>query len=208
MCFLASYDRQPWRPNWLTHLSFNLQNVYFNSNEIEVKEMCLKNWNVWPLLVLSQKGCFCCALCSIDDCSASLLNELFFLLNKRTCVAECCCLVRPCLPSVDSTVVVMSVGLSGISLFYIFLLSLQMRYSLFLYLFPHCWLNTPVPFTGQFYVMMTPPDVIQTGAQRTIAPRTQPYPAWVSALFISHWGKKTVTLIMKDEAHSFFLKHS
>ncbi|XP_076004573.1 upstream stimulatory factor 2 isoform X2 [Genypterus blacodes] len=30
---------------------------------------------------------------------------------------------------------------------------------------------------GQFYVMMTPPDVIQTGAQRTIAPRTQPYPA-------------------------------
>uniref|UniRef100_A0A3B5QIH0 Upstream transcription factor 2, c-fos interacting n=1 Tax=Xiphophorus maculatus TaxID=8083 RepID=A0A3B5QIH0_XIPMA len=30
---------------------------------------------------------------------------------------------------------------------------------------------------GQFYVMMTPPDVIQTGTQRTIAPRTQPYPA-------------------------------
>ncbi|KAF1388263.1 hypothetical protein PFLUV_G00088380 [Perca fluviatilis] len=30
---------------------------------------------------------------------------------------------------------------------------------------------------GQFYVMMTPPDVIQTGTQRTIAPRTQSYPA-------------------------------
>ncbi|XP_030013471.1 upstream stimulatory factor 2 isoform X3 [Sphaeramia orbicularis] len=30
---------------------------------------------------------------------------------------------------------------------------------------------------GQFYVMMSPPDVIQTGTQRTIAPRTQPYPA-------------------------------
>ncbi|XP_028984668.1 upstream stimulatory factor 2 isoform X2 [Betta splendens] len=30
---------------------------------------------------------------------------------------------------------------------------------------------------GQFYVMMTPPDVIQAGTQRTIAPRTQPYPA-------------------------------
>uniref|UniRef100_A0A3B5LR72 BHLH domain-containing protein n=1 Tax=Xiphophorus couchianus TaxID=32473 RepID=A0A3B5LR72_9TELE len=30
---------------------------------------------------------------------------------------------------------------------------------------------------SQFYVMMTPPDVIQTGTQRTIAPRTQPYPA-------------------------------
>ncbi|XP_041844079.1 upstream stimulatory factor 2 isoform X1 [Melanotaenia boesemani] len=29
---------------------------------------------------------------------------------------------------------------------------------------------------GQFYVMMTPPDVIPTGTQRTIAPRTQPYP--------------------------------
>ncbi|KAM9798365.1 upstream stimulatory factor 2 [Neosynchiropus ocellatus] len=28
---------------------------------------------------------------------------------------------------------------------------------------------------GQFYVMMTPPDVIQTGAQRTLAPRTQSY---------------------------------
>ncbi|KAF3839447.1 hypothetical protein F7725_018164 [Dissostichus mawsoni] len=28
-----------------------------------------------------------------------------------------------------------------------------------------------------FYVMMTPPDVIQTGTQRTIAPRTQSYPA-------------------------------
>ncbi|KAM7421326.1 hypothetical protein PAMA_015466 [Pampus argenteus] len=30
---------------------------------------------------------------------------------------------------------------------------------------------------GQFYVMMTPPDVIQTGTQRSIAPRTQSYPA-------------------------------
>ncbi|KAM9309772.1 upstream stimulatory factor 2 isoform 2-T2 [Pholidichthys leucotaenia] len=30
---------------------------------------------------------------------------------------------------------------------------------------------------GQFYVMMTPQDVIQTGTPRTIAPRTQPYPA-------------------------------
>ncbi|CAG03360.1 unnamed protein product, partial [Tetraodon nigroviridis] len=29
---------------------------------------------------------------------------------------------------------------------------------------------------GQFYVMMTPPDVIQAGTPRTIAPRTQPYP--------------------------------
>nr|XP_020445795.1 upstream stimulatory factor 2-like [Monopterus albus]XP_020445796.1 upstream stimulatory factor 2-like [Monopterus albus] len=29
---------------------------------------------------------------------------------------------------------------------------------------------------GQFYVMMTPPDVIQTATARTIAPRTQPYP--------------------------------
>ncbi|XP_077453818.1 upstream stimulatory factor 2 isoform X2 [Stigmatopora argus] len=29
---------------------------------------------------------------------------------------------------------------------------------------------------GQFYVMMTPPDVIQTGAARSIAPRTQPFP--------------------------------
>lgn len=30
---------------------------------------------------------------------------------------------------------------------------------------------------GQFYVMMSPTDVIQTGTPRTIAPRTQPYPA-------------------------------
>ncbi|XP_034553323.1 upstream stimulatory factor 2 isoform X2 [Notolabrus celidotus] len=30
---------------------------------------------------------------------------------------------------------------------------------------------------GQFYVMMTPQDVIQTGTQRTIAPRTQSFPA-------------------------------
>ncbi|XP_010897735.1 upstream stimulatory factor 2 isoform X2 [Esox lucius] len=29
---------------------------------------------------------------------------------------------------------------------------------------------------GQFYVMMTPPDVLQAGTQRTIAPRTHPYP--------------------------------
>ncbi|KAH0631392.1 hypothetical protein JD844_005693 [Phrynosoma platyrhinos] len=28
---------------------------------------------------------------------------------------------------------------------------------------------------GQFYVMMTPPDVLPTGTQRTIAPRTHPY---------------------------------
>ncbi|XP_056597267.1 upstream stimulatory factor 2 isoform X3 [Triplophysa dalaica] len=28
---------------------------------------------------------------------------------------------------------------------------------------------------GQFYVMMSPPDVLQTGTQRTIAPRTQTY---------------------------------
>ncbi|XP_026304534.1 upstream stimulatory factor 2 isoform X3 [Piliocolobus tephrosceles] len=28
---------------------------------------------------------------------------------------------------------------------------------------------------GQFYVMMTPQDVLQTGTQRTIAPRTHPY---------------------------------
>ncbi|XP_020783005.1 upstream stimulatory factor 2 isoform X1 [Boleophthalmus pectinirostris] len=30
---------------------------------------------------------------------------------------------------------------------------------------------------GQFYVMMTPPDIIQAGAQRSLAPRTQPFPA-------------------------------
>ncbi|XP_041091443.1 upstream stimulatory factor 2-like isoform X2 [Polyodon spathula] len=28
---------------------------------------------------------------------------------------------------------------------------------------------------GQFYVMMAPPDVLQSGAQRSIAPRTHPY---------------------------------
>ena len=44
-------------------------------------------------------------------------------------------------------------------------------------LVPLCWLHTPMVPTGQFYVMMTPPDVIQTGAPRSIAPRTQPYPA-------------------------------
>ncbi|XP_057683460.1 upstream stimulatory factor 2 isoform X3 [Corythoichthys intestinalis] len=32
---------------------------------------------------------------------------------------------------------------------------------------------------GQFYVMMTPPDVLQSATQRTIAPRTQTYPAKV-----------------------------
>ncbi|XP_060639835.1 upstream stimulatory factor 2-like isoform X1 [Anolis sagrei] len=31
------------------------------------------------------------------------------------------------------------------------------------------------PEHGQFYVMMTPQDVLQTGTQRTIAPRTHPY---------------------------------
>ncbi|XP_028831376.1 upstream stimulatory factor 2-like [Denticeps clupeoides] len=31
--------------------------------------------------------------------------------------------------------------------------------------------------TGQFYVMMTPPDVMQSGTPRTIAPRTHPYTA-------------------------------
>ncbi|XP_028325680.1 upstream stimulatory factor 2 isoform X3 [Gouania willdenowi] len=40
---------------------------------------------------------------------------------------------------------------------------------------------------GQFYVMMTPPDVIQAGTQRTIAPRTQPYPADESEL-LQHEG--------------------
>ncbi|XP_019724640.1 upstream stimulatory factor 2 isoform X2 [Hippocampus comes] len=30
---------------------------------------------------------------------------------------------------------------------------------------------------GQFYVMMTPPDAIQIGTTRSIAPRTQPFPA-------------------------------
>ncbi|KAM3614110.1 uncharacterized protein V6R79_010361 [Siganus canaliculatus] len=35
----------------------------------------------------------------------------------------------------------------------------------------------PTQAGGQFYVMMTPPDVIQTGTPRTIAPRTQSYPA-------------------------------
>lgn len=45
------------------------------------------------------------------------------------------------------------------------------------------WLAVFLPAvlsTGQFYVMMTPPDVIQSGTPRTIAPRTQAYPAWVS----------------------------
>ncbi|KAM9309771.1 upstream stimulatory factor 2 isoform 1-T1 [Pholidichthys leucotaenia] len=40
---------------------------------------------------------------------------------------------------------------------------------------------------GQFYVMMTPQDVIQTGTPRTIAPRTQPYPADESEL-LQHEG--------------------
>lgn len=34
-------------------------------------------------------------------------------------------------------------------------------------------------YLGQFYVMMTPPDVLQSATQRTIAPRTHTYPAWV-----------------------------
>ncbi|KAM9512440.1 upstream stimulatory factor 2 isoform 8-T21 [Salvelinus alpinus] len=36
--------------------------------------------------------------------------------------------------------------------------------------------SDPAQAGGQFYVMMTPPDVLQTGTQRTIAPRTHPYP--------------------------------
>ncbi|XP_038832677.1 upstream stimulatory factor 2-like isoform X2 [Salvelinus namaycush] len=36
--------------------------------------------------------------------------------------------------------------------------------------------SDPTQAGGQFYVMMTPPDVLQTGTQRTIAPRTHPYP--------------------------------
>nr|XP_008115503.1 PREDICTED: upstream stimulatory factor 2 isoform X2 [Anolis carolinensis] len=35
------------------------------------------------------------------------------------------------------------------------------------------------PEHGQFYVMMTPQDVLQTGTQRTIAPRTHPYSPYV-----------------------------
>ncbi|XP_030637713.1 upstream stimulatory factor 2 isoform X1 [Chanos chanos] len=34
---------------------------------------------------------------------------------------------------------------------------------------------------GQFYVMMTPPDVLPSGTQRTIAPRTHPYTAKMDA---------------------------
>uniref|UniRef100_A0A8C7G2X9 Upstream stimulatory factor 2 n=1 Tax=Oncorhynchus kisutch TaxID=8019 RepID=A0A8C7G2X9_ONCKI len=36
--------------------------------------------------------------------------------------------------------------------------------------------SDPTQAGGQFYVMMTPPDILQTGTQRTIAPRTHPYP--------------------------------
>uniref|UniRef100_A0A3B4AKS9 Upstream stimulatory factor 2 n=1 Tax=Periophthalmus magnuspinnatus TaxID=409849 RepID=A0A3B4AKS9_9GOBI len=42
---------------------------------------------------------------------------------------------------------------------------------------------------GQFYVMMTPSDVIQAGAQRSLAPRTQQYPA-VKNAFISFLCRK------------------
>lgn len=38
---------------------------------------------------------------------------------------------------------------------------------------------TPAFPAGQFYVMMTPQDVLQTGTQRTIAPRTHPYSPYV-----------------------------
>lgn len=37
------------------------------------------------------------------------------------------------------------------------------------------WALTLALSAGQFYVMMTPQDVLQTGTQRTIAPRTHPY---------------------------------
>uniref|UniRef100_A0A8C7SC07 Upstream stimulatory factor 2 n=1 Tax=Oncorhynchus mykiss TaxID=8022 RepID=A0A8C7SC07_ONCMY len=36
--------------------------------------------------------------------------------------------------------------------------------------------SDPTQAGGQFYVMMSPPDILQTGTQRTIAPRTHPYP--------------------------------
>ena len=35
----------------------------------------------------------------------------------------------------------------------------------------------PSPPPGQFYVMMSPPDVLQGGTGRTIAPRTHAYSA-------------------------------
>ncbi|XP_053289645.1 upstream stimulatory factor 2 isoform X2 [Pleuronectes platessa] len=41
--------------------------------------------------------------------------------------------------------------------------------------------------TGQFYVMMTPPDAIQAGVQRNIAPRTQSFPAGENEL-LQHEG--------------------
>lgn len=44
--------------------------------------------------------------------------------------------------------------------------------------------------TGQFYVMMTPQDVLQTGTQRTIAPRTHPYSPYVQET----WAQKQGTL--------------
>ncbi|KAF3818292.1 hypothetical protein GH733_012600 [Mirounga leonina] len=40
---------------------------------------------------------------------------------------------------------------------------------------PPVFALTPAFAAGQFYVMMTPQDVLQTGTQRTIAPRTHPY---------------------------------
>lgn len=39
---------------------------------------------------------------------------------------------------------------------------------------------------GQFYVMMSPPEVLQTATQRTIAPRTHTYTAWVQLKASSH----------------------
>lgn len=35
--------------------------------------------------------------------------------------------------------------------------------------------NLPYIFTGQFFVMMSPQEVLQGGSQRSIAPRTHPY---------------------------------
>lgn len=42
--------------------------------------------------------------------------------------------------------------------------------------------------TGQFYVMMTPQDVLQTGTQRTIAPRTHPYSPYVQETWAQEQG--------------------
>lgn len=41
---------------------------------------------------------------------------------------------------------------------------------------------------GQFYVMMTPQDVLQTGTQRTIAPRTHPYSPYVQKTWVQKQG--------------------